>query len=1242
MRIEEVFKRFFALLSKKRNTIIKEQHDYSIRTVHVSFFDVPHSVFLVIKKKGWRTFFCKLVNFIGLFAKDKFQSIVGNVHYLFRASREWSDKMKFLLFHPLSFIEKYLRKMGKLQRVWRESIRMEGLKISTLRSINYVLYGKGVLHSSDLKFRRQSGFERMGRFAENMEKTISCIDEFIGLGKLSKEVVLLVSHDASATGAPILLMNIAKTLHEEMNKEVVILLIQGGVLEKDFGQYGCVINLNQLSNKHIEEPLSFDKLCNRLRYYGVKKCMVNTVVSGVVVPTLEANGFECTTLIHELPGLIERHGYAESFEGILKSNSKIVLPTQYSKDSYRKKFAVNDSKIIVRPQGLYTINPRCDQREESRIMLREKLGLKKTDKIILGCGYAEYRKGVDLFFDVAKLVFEDETRRDDIYFVWIGEWEPGMLRKVENLAKGKAYRNCIKLLGFQKDLSFYYAGADAFLLTSREDPFPSVVLDSMNCGVPVIAFDGAGGAPEALSDGCGVVVPFVDTVAMTREVFKLLSNKNRYDAISVQSKERIRSPQYEFKNYVEQLLKLFSNKSFCNDSNPNEKNNLTVSVIVPNYNYEGYLEERLQSIINQTVKPMEIIFLDDNSTDKSVLLAEKILATSNIPYTVTKNDSNKGCFSQWAKGIKMAKGDLVWIAEADDSCDTEFLEVLIDAFLDPEVGLAYSQSVRMNADGVKDDTYLPYLESIPGADTHWRNDYVNSGRDEVCKYLSIKNTIVNASAVLMRRELLLQVGDEIGGGFSQAGDWFTYVKLLRNSKIAFSASILNYHRYHKNNIVSRSGVDSFDRAKQLISETLSIQNFIIESFPVSQENAALGLAHAELIANNFLGGSLDSFSEYKDILEYRKGLVRSIPKRICFFSTNDGWGGSEVACVKLAQGFSDAGWIVSLVMNSCSPRPSILEKIIDEDTISLFERTPQDYCQSFEVASFVLDFDPEIMFISQGHAFEAVKLMAWCQENKIPYTNYIPLVTEYHLSIMKPSNENIEENAVFLSQSKKIFSDNAHAKEILQKIFDTQFENFEVIRNGFDVDYHQQFVWSKPKEGIFRVAFFGRLEKVHKGLDLLMKVLLMRKWRERKLEILMYGHGSYELEIKKIIKKNNLKNIALCGYSENIQSAILNAHGVIFPSRMEGTPIALVDALLCFRMAIVTPVGGMMEVVSDGQSGFVASAPTVDGIDACMEKAWKRRSEWEEIGKNAGVMIRKIVSEFPQKECIDSLNKLLD
>ena len=103
---------------------------------------------------------------------------------------------------------------------------------------------------------------------------------------------------------------------------------------------------------------------------------------------------------------------------------------------------------------------------------------------------------------------------------------------------------------------------------------------------------------------------------------------------------------------------------------------MRISAIIPNYNHAPFLEERIRSILAQTRRPDEIIFLDDASTDDSLA----VVSTFDCFSKVIVNETNSGMpFKQWMKGIEVATGDCVWIAESDDSCEPRMLERLAES-----------------------------------------------------------------------------------------------------------------------------------------------------------------------------------------------------------------------------------------------------------------------------------------------------------------------------------------------------------------------------------------------------------------------------------------------------------------------------------------------------------------------------------------------------------------------------------
>jgi glycosyltransferase involved in cell wall biosynthesis len=226
-----------------------------------------------------------------------------------------------------------------------------------------------------------------------------------------------------------------------------------------------------------------------------------------------------------------------------------------------------------------------------------------------------------------------------------------------------------------------------------------------------------------------------------------------------------------------------------------------VSVIVPNYNHARFLPQRLDSVFDQTFNDMEVIILDDASTDNSREVIQRYINNSRVQ--VSFNEVNSGSpFAQWNRGVALAKGEFVWIAESDDVADPDLLGRLVDVLSrNPPAGLAYCQSRRIDGAGhpsILAEENLRWLHP-----SRWLSDFVADGRNECRLYLSRMNTIANASAVVFRKSVFNEVGgaDE---SFQICGDWHLWCRMLACSDLAFVAAPLNQHRLHLGSVRSKT------------------------------------------------------------------------------------------------------------------------------------------------------------------------------------------------------------------------------------------------------------------------------------------------------------------------------------------------------------------------------------------------------------------------------------------------------
>lgn len=262
-----------------------------------------------------------------------------------------------------------------------------------------------------------------------------------------------------------------------------------------------------------------------------------------------------------------------------------------------------------------------------------------------------------------------------------------------------------------------------------------------------------------------------------------------------------------------------------------------VSCVIPNYNYAHYIEERIDSVVNQTYPLYELIVLDDKSPDNSVEVIEKKLEKIKQEHPKLKvkfipNKENSGSvFKQWAVAFKEFTGDYLWIAEADDLCDKHFLNVVMKGFRNKKVVLSYAESKMMDENNQITEEDMRRVIDLEKT-YRYDHDYVNDGKAELEAILCTNNSIPNASGVVFRRNENIDYQKylkEAQENFRLAGDWYFYVKVLLYGKVAYSSDSLNYHRYHTNSVTNTT--------KDLIrlKEVIKVQNAVNEDIKLSED-----------------------------------------------------------------------------------------------------------------------------------------------------------------------------------------------------------------------------------------------------------------------------------------------------------------------------------------------------------------------------------------------------------------------
>jgi len=298
-----------------------------------------------------------------------------------------------------------------------------------------------------------------------------------------------------------------------------------------------------------------------------------------------------------------------------------------------------------------------------------------------------------------------------------------------------------------------------------------------------------------------------------------------------------------------------------------------ISVIVPNYNHATYLEQRIESILNQTYQDFELILLDDCSTDNSVEVLKKYSTHPKVSHFVVNEQNSGSTFRQWAKGINLALGEWIWIAESDDWAEREFLEKMVENIKKSEkIVLSYCQSNRVNSDGIKIGDWKSWTDDL--SSSQFEKSFHLTGTNYIADFLVHKNTIPNASAVLFNKQAYFTIGGV--EDIKYLSDWLLWLKLLLVGNVAFECQTLNNFRYHENSVIAKgSRSDKFNYKYAIILRKVylkkcKLNNDIKELF---KNKLAIECKYeAKLFMSNNL--KKEAFFYWIDVLKYDKDKLR--------------------------------------------------------------------------------------------------------------------------------------------------------------------------------------------------------------------------------------------------------------------------------------------------------------------------------------------------------------------------------
>ncbi|MFK7883161.1 MAG: glycoside hydrolase family 99-like domain-containing protein [Phycisphaerales bacterium] len=342
--------------------------------------------------------------------------------------------------------------------------------------------------------------------------------------------LVVVSHDAALAGAQLIVLENVKHW-ARMGVDCRVLLLGSGPLETAFAKEcptACIDDLPGVSRSNAIQ-IVLDNLVEDGWSPDAGFC--NTVASVDAMDALHARSVPIVSAVYELPTSIEDGlGGKRTVARVMRASDRVMVASAFVRDRLAQTYSIGTE--LLEPVHTGVLTRPLPERPTSRAAIRRELGVGEDAIVVLGCGSIHHRKGTDLFVAAAG---EAKRRANgcEIVFAWVGEDQCNAT--FQNWCKHDAERlgvtGTVRFVGRKDDPGAWFAGADVFALTSREDPFPMVNLEAMSAGLAVVAFDGGGGSPEVLTKELaghtmGLVVPYADVSAMGAAIVGLAEDRD--------------------------------------------------------------------------------------------------------------------------------------------------------------------------------------------------------------------------------------------------------------------------------------------------------------------------------------------------------------------------------------------------------------------------------------------------------------------------------------------------------------------------------------------------------------------------------------------------------------------------------------------------------------------------------------------------------------------------------------------
>ena len=374
------------------------------------------------------------------------------------------------------------------------------------------------------------------------------------LKKSGRRSILLIAHELTSSGSSLLLSDLCKYYAHQGYTVIVLTEYAGPPAEVIQDRLACASAVIRLHFRHSTRMRALRMLSRA----GARQAIGNTVLSGTFADELHEAGIRGLYLIHEMRaslGILNAKGITRR---LAECGDLLVFPTETVRDSFFRYAQTSrcGGDIQIIPQGCRRTLSSGMTRAESRSRLRTQLSAGPNARILVGAGAVNFGKGVDLWLPLLKKLIQIESNQP-FHMVWLGDANERdafyLWLNVQIQHLGLEER--VHFMGFITDEAQYASileGSDAFFLSSREDSFPSVVIEAMAARLPILAYTGSGGGADYVKAAhSGICVPMGDADAAQEAVLELCNHSAAYANSETVEKAR---RDFFFPDYADKII----------------------------------------------------------------------------------------------------------------------------------------------------------------------------------------------------------------------------------------------------------------------------------------------------------------------------------------------------------------------------------------------------------------------------------------------------------------------------------------------------------------------------------------------------------------------------------------------------------------------------------------------------------------------------------------------------------------